>query len=156
MEQASKYEAQHIEQIKAAFQQKKPSPSSIGDDIWLGETVPVEAIPNPDRFNLVIKQVEIKKKIGAIIIPGQVVDTQSYTHGMAVVVKAGPSVYRGKKFEDMGLTPEDGPKVGDVVFYESRAPRRFKVDGEEFLVIPDDAVIARFDRAHLNRIGFNL
>lgn len=125
-------------------------------DIWFGENVPLEAIPDPDRFNLVVKQVEIKKKIGSIIVPSSTIDAQSWTHGMAVVVKRGPSVYRGKKFEEMGLSPDDGPKVGDVIYYESRAPRRFKVDGEEFLVIPDDAVIARFHRAHISRIGFSL
>lgn len=125
-------------------------------DLWLGEKVPLEAIPEPDRFNLVIKQVEIKKKFGSILAPSSTIDAQSWTHGMAVVVKRGPSVYRGKKFEDMGLSPEDGPKVGDVIYYESRAPRRFKVDGEEFLVIPDDAVIARFHRDHLSRIGFTI
>ena len=125
-------------------------------DMWLGEKVPLEAIPDPDRFNLIIKQVEIKKMFGSIIAPTAVVDGQSWTHGMAIVVKCGPSVYRGRKFEDMGLGPDDGPKVHDVIFYESRAPKRFKVDGEEFLIIADDAVLARFDRKHLNRIGFSI
>ncbi len=125
-------------------------------DMWLGEKVPLEAVPEPDRFNLVIKQVEVKKKFGSIIAPPSTIDAQSWTHGMAVVVKCGPSVYRGKKFEDMGLSPEDGPKVGDVIYYESRAPKRFKVDGEEFLIIPDDAVLARFKRENLSRIGFSI
>lgn len=131
-------------------------PETDISDVWLGEKIPLEAIPDPDRFNLVIKQVTIKTKIKSILLAPSTIDAQSWTHGMAVVVKRGPSVYRGKKFEDMGLSPEDGPKVGDVIYYESRAPRRFKVDGEEFLVIPDDAVIARFNRDHLSRIGFTI
>lgn len=126
------------------------------DDLFLGEKVPLEAIIEPDRWNIVIKQIGIKKKVGSIYIPLEAQDAQSYTHGMAVVVKVGPSVYRGRKFEELNLTPDDGPKPGNIVYFEARMPRRLKIDGEEYLIIPDDAVIGRFDRKHINRVSFTI
>lgn len=125
-------------------------------DKFLGEKIPLEAIIEPDRFYVVVKQVAIKQKIGSILMPTSAVDAQSWTHGMALVIKVGPSVYRGRKFEDVGLTPDDGPKVGDVIYFEARTPRRLKVDGEEYLLIPDDAIMGRFSREHLARTSFTV
>jgi hypothetical protein len=116
--------------------------------------VPLEALPYPERFNLIVKPVGVKKKVGSIILADQTVDAQQWTHGTAVVCKVGPSVFRGQRFKDMGLGPEDGPKVGDLVYIMPRNPNRFEVDGELYMLIADDGIYARLDPAHAHRITY--
>jgi hypothetical protein len=116
--------------------------------------VPLEALPYPERFNLIVRPVGIKKMMGSIILPDQVVDAQQWTHGTALVCKVGPSVFRGQRFKDMGLGPEDGPKVGDLVYVMPRNPNRFEVDGELYMLIADDGIFARLDPKHAHRITY--
>jgi co-chaperonin GroES (HSP10) len=127
------------------------------DDKWLGENIDPAKIPVPERFQLAVKQVGLRKQsAGGILLPDQVVDNQKWLQGVGVVVAKGPAVYRGKKFEDMGLHPNDAPKVGDLVMFEARAPRRAEVDGETILYIPDDAAFARPTRDQLKYLDFGL
>ena len=125
---------------------------------WHGEEIPDERfIPEPDRFLLLVKQLGIKRKIGSIELPDQLVDAQSYTHGMGLVVKVGPCVYKGRKFEDMGATEEMGPKVGDIVTFEARgAPRRIWIKGVELLFIMDDQITSRPTPEQVPHISFKL
>jgi co-chaperonin GroES (HSP10) len=140
--------------IPAKFCPDAPAPF---DELWCGETVPLEAIPEPERFHCVVKQVNLRRKVGSIVLPDQVVSDQEWSHGLAVVVKTGPAQYQGAKFADMGLSQEKhGLKQGDLVFFEARAPRRMKVDGELYAFIPDDAVLGRFDRRHVHRVSFTI
>lgn len=108
------------------------------------ESVPAtHLIPEPARYFLVIRQVGIKDKIGSILMPDSAKDAQSYTHGLGIVLKVGPAAFKGRKFEDMGLTPEHAPKVGDIVQFQARGvPTRFKVLDIELMCIPDDAYYA--------------
>jgi len=137
-----------------------PGTSLDLEDKWLGEEVPdLELIPRPARFHMTVKQLHVRKKIGSILMPDQVVDAQGWTHGMGIVLKLGKAVYRGRKYEDMGLTPEDdGPQVGDVILFQARtAPVRYKVQGIEVLVIPDDAYHSTCDdRRQVEHLSFNL
>lgn len=133
-----------------------------GEPDWLGEDVPPLAhIPNPKLWRVVVKQVGIKKKIKTasgfeLELPDQVVSDQEWTHGMCVVVKVGPAVYRGKKFEDIGVTPEDGPQVGQIYSFEARQPKRFKIDGVQLIELADDALTMQFDKEHLHRVSFQV
>ena len=126
------------------------------DDPWLGETIPFEALPKPERFHILLKQVNIKRKVGSVLIPDSVQHDQQWSHGMGLVVALGPAVFQGQKFVDMGLSPETGPQLGDIYWFEARAPRRLKVDGELYLLIADDGLLAKFDRKHLDRMSFNI
>jgi co-chaperonin GroES (HSP10) len=128
------------------------------NDLWLGEGIEtmLEAVPEPERFFLIVTQVAIRRKVGSIIIPDTAQEDQQWTHGLAMVVKVGPSAYVGKKFEDMGLSQAQCFKPGDLVQFESRAPRRFFVDGRLFMYIPDDAVMGRPKREHMHRIKFTI
>lgn len=118
--------------------------------------IPLDALPYPERFNIIVKPVGVKKMIGSLIMPDQVVDGQQWTHGTAVVCRVGPSVFRGQRFKDMGLGPEDGPKVGDLVYIMPRNPNRFKVDGEIYMLIADDGIFARLDPKQAHRIEYAL
>jgi hypothetical protein len=124
------------------------------DDLFLGEHVPLKAIPDPARFNVIVKQVNLRKKIGSIEIPDTVLADQQWHHGMGLVVKVGPSVYRGAKFADVGLTPEDGPKVGELWWFTARAPLRLYVDNELYMLLSDDGLNGKFDRYELDRVRF--
>lgn len=128
------------------------------DDPFHGAEVPeLWKIPSPARWNIVIRQLGIKEKIGSLYMPDSVKDAQSYTHGMGVVLKVGASVFRGKKYEDLGLSPDDGPKPGDIVCFRAHsAPTRFKVDGIELMVIPDDAYYATVSPEQADFISFKL
>lgn len=130
------------------------------DDPWLGEGIEsmLEAVPSPERFYLAVTQVSIKKKTaGGILLPDQVVADQEWTSGAALVVKVGPSCFKGRRFEDIGLSEADVFKPGDVVHFNAGgSPRRLHVDGRLFLFITDDSVISRIDRKHLHRIKFTI
>jgi hypothetical protein len=117
-------------------------------------TIPLEALPYPERFNLIVKPVGIKKKVGSIILADQTIDAQEWTHGTAVVCKVGPSVFRGQRFKDMGLSPADAPKVGDLVYIMPRNPNRFEVDKELYMLIADDGIFARLDPKHVSRLTY--
>lgn len=127
-------------------------------DKWLGEDVPPEhMIPEPERFLLLVKQYGVKRKIGSIELPDQLVDAQSYTHGLGLVVKAGKGVYQGRKFEDLGLSADDAPKPGQLVTFEARgAPRRIWINGIELLFIADDSVTSRVLPEQAQHISFKL
>lgn len=128
---------------------------NILDDLWMGEHVPLEALPEPERFNVLIKQVNIKKVTAkGILIPETVQSDQQWSHGMGLVVKVGPSVFRGTKFLDVGLTPEMGPAPGDIYWFQARAPMRLFVDDELYMLLADDGLLAKFDRKQLSRVRF--
>ena len=93
----------------------------------------------PHRFYLLVKQYGVKKQIGSIFVPESAVDAQEWTHGLGVVLRVGPSVYRGRRFEEINLGPDDGPKAGDIVMFEARQPKRFRFHGHTYFLLPDDA-----------------
>lgn len=126
------------------------------DDEWLGEKVPIDAIPDPQLWNVVVKQIAIKKRVGNILLPDQTISDQEWTHGLCMVIKVGPAVYRGKKFEDMEITPEMAPKPGDIYKFKARTPERFQVDGETFIEVADDALTLKVDRKAIDRIAFKI
>lgn len=125
-------------------------------DRWLGEDVAPDwllARVKLERYQILVRQLGIKKRIGTIIVPDSVVDSQRWTHGLVMVIKLGPGVYAGKRFEDMGLSRDDAPKPGDVWAIESRisASRRCDLLGSEYFILPDDCGFMRIERdaAHL-------
>jgi co-chaperonin GroES (HSP10) len=137
---------------------KAPAPAAQEPEEPRHTPEQIQAAIKVHRFQVLLRHHLLRKTSanGLIILTDQTIADQHWTHGMAEVVAVGPSVYRGKKFEDMGLTPEDGPKVGDIVFFESRAPRRFKFNGELLLMVPDDAIGFSVDPDHADKISFTI
>lgn len=107
-----------------------------------------------ETTQILLRPVGIKRRVGAIILADQTVDDQYWTHGLGRVAKLGPSVYRGKRFADLGLSPEDAPAIGTVVNYNARTPRRIKIDGEVFIIVNDDAIGLRIDPKQAHRVSF--
>jgi hypothetical protein len=130
--------------------------------LFLGEDLPpLDWIPDPDRFMLLVTQIAIKKKVGLLHLPDQTIADQEWNHGLGLVVKVGPAVYKGQRFRDMGLDESHAPKVGDVILFQARTPNRIKVEmpsgGDRlFLEIADDALLGRVKREHMHRIKFQV
>lgn len=123
-----------------------------------GETVPVdELLPKPARYFLIVKQVGVKEKIGSIYMPDSAKDAQSYTHGLAIVLRMGPATFKGRKFEDMGLGADEAPKVGDIVQFQARSvPAKFRVCDIDLMAIPDDSYYATVEPHQIPFISFAL
>lgn len=115
----------------------------------------LEHIEDMHRFYMLVKPVGIKKKTkGGIILADTTVADQEWTHGIVQVCMLGPSFYKGKRFEDQGLTPEHGPQVGQLVYIQPRTPIRFKIKGELFIAIADDGPVLTFNPDKIENISF--
>ena len=128
---------------------------------WLGEDIPTDLMAKLQtmramhRFNLLVKRIEVKAKIGAIHIPDSARHDMNWLQGLGIVCASGPSVYRGAKFDDVGLTQDDAPKVGDAIWFNARVPLKVKIDGVEYLALPDDAILMTIPRDEIHRFSFN-
>ena len=88
----------------------------------------------PLQDRIIVKRVEEETKTaGGIFIP----ETAKEKPQRGKVVAAG----NGKKTEDGKVMPLD-VKVGDVVLFGKYAGTEIKVDGEEFLMMREDDILA--------------
>lgn len=88
--------------------------------------------PLGDR--IVVKQLEEEEvKKGGIIIP----DTAKEKPQRGEVKAVGP----GKKNEDGKVIPLE-VKVGDKVFYSKYGGTEVKIDGEEYIIMREDDILA--------------
>ena len=91
--------------------------------------------PLHDRI-IVERMDEGEQKIGGIIIP----DSAKEKPQQGKVVAAGA----GKVKEDGQRTPLD-VKAGDVILFGKYSGQEIKVDGEEYLIMREDEVLAFLD-----------
>lgn len=88
----------------------------------------------PLQDRIIVKRVEEETKTaGGLFIP----ETAKEKPQRGQVVAAG----NGKKTEDGKILPLD-VKVGDVVLFGKYAGTEIKVDGEEFLMMREDDILA--------------
>lgn len=111
-------------------------------------------VPAPHRFLMALMPVDIKAKIGSIFIPDGAIEAQMWINGLGKVCALGPGVYKGRRYEEMGLSPEDAPKIGDIVIYNAKSPNRITVDGRTLIYVADDATTASVDPALAHLIKF--
>jgi chaperonin GroES len=97
----------------------------------------MNARPLHDRI-LVQRIEEGEQKIGGIIIP----DTAKEKPQQGKVVAVG----QGKVKEDGGRIPLD-VKPGDSILFGKYSGQEIKLDGEEFLIMREDEVLAVIDSA---------
>ena len=81
--------------------------------------------PTRNRVLVTRKKVE-QKTAGGIIMPESAVEEEKETTGE--IVAAGPTV--------------EGMKVGDVVLFGEHAGTDVKMDGKDYLLLPDEEVLA--------------
>lgn len=128
----------------------------LSDLEWLGETIPWEALEQPATWYVLLKQVNVMRRTaGGILLTDQSVEANEWNTGFGLVLRLGPGVYRGAKFEGLGITPDMAPKPGEVWEFRARggAERRW-IDGEAYMLMADDGLIARCDPDQMHRIRF--
>lgn len=104
----------------------------------------VKPLPfTPDRWLMVIVQVDVKATTGGIEMPDQIKENMAWTSGLGRIVARGDAVYQGKLFAEKGMTPENAPQVGDFVIFNAKTPLRIKYEGKDHIFINDDAILAR-------------
>ena len=94
--------------------------------------------PLHDRI-IVQRLEEGEQKVGGIIIP----DTAKEKPQQGKVIAAG----QGKVKEDGGRQPLD-VKDGDTILFGKYSGQEIKIDGEEYLIMREDDVLAVIDDAH--------
>ncbi|ARN57862.1 co-chaperone GroES [Sedimentisphaera salicampi] len=88
----------------------------------------------PLSDNVLLKRVEESAvTAGGIVLP----DSAKEKSSRGEVISTGPG-----KLNDDGTTSEMKVKKGDVVIFESYAPREVKLDGEEYLIVDQSSIIA--------------
>jgi len=88
----------------------------------------------PLQDRILVKQLEEEEKTaGGIIIP----DSAKEKPYQGKVVAVG----NGKKLEDGSVRPLD-VKAGDVVLFEKYAGSMVKIEGEEYMIMREDDVLA--------------
>lgn len=135
-------------QFFQAIDKAEPIPEQFIQDL-------TEAV-GPLHYWYIVAPVNIvRESPGKIILPDSAVSNQKWTHGLGQVMVRGPAVYKGKTFVDLGLSPEDAPKVGDLVGYDPKTPKRLSFDGKELVAVPDHALFIKFDPKYAGRISYN-
>jgi chaperonin GroES len=94
--------------------------------------------PLHDRLIVQRLEEEGEQKIGGIIIP----DTAKEKPQKGKVIAAG----NGKVNDDGILVPLD-VKAGDLILFGKYTSQEVKLDGQEYLIMREDEVLAVFDGA---------
>jgi chaperonin GroES len=97
----------------------------------------------PLHDRIIVQRIEEgEQKIGGIIIP----DTAKEKPQQGKVIAAGA----GKVKEDGKRVPLD-VKAGDLILFGKYSGQEIKLDGEEFLIMREDEVLAVIDEAEAKK-----
>ena len=89
---------------------------------------------NPLHDRVIVKRLEEERKTaGGIVIP----DTAAEKPSQGEIVFAGPG-----KTDDNGKLIPMGVKVGDKILFGKYSGQEIKLDGEEYLIMREDEVLA--------------
>jgi len=154
------YDARQAAQAKANKKTEAgPGPSvpiinEAGVEVYDIDTPIPIGVPVPHRWLVALMPVAIRSKIGSIHIPDSAVDAQLWINGLGKVCAVGPGVYKGRRYEEMGLSPEDAPKVGDIVIYNAKSPNRIRIGERTLIYVNDDGITASVDPALAHLVKF--
>ncbi len=88
----------------------------------------------PLADKVLLKRVEASSvTAGGIVLP----DSAKERSSRGEVISVGPG-----KIKDDGSRSKMSVKKGDIVLFESYAPREVKLDGEEYLIVDESSIIA--------------
>ena len=88
----------------------------------------------PLNDRIIVKRLEEERKTaGGIVIP----DTAAEKPSMGEVIAAGPG-----KTDDNGKLVAMGVKVGDKILFGKYSGQEVRVDGEDYLIMREDEVLA--------------
>lgn len=89
----------------------------------------------PVGGNILVKPVSEEKKSAAGIVLPDTVDKEKPQRGEVVALGSGKLTSDGKKIAF-------NVKVGDIVLFKKYSPDEIEVDGEEYLIMDEEAVLA--------------
>jgi chaperonin GroES len=92
----------------------------------------------PIGGNILVKPVSQEKTTVAGIVLPDTVDKEKPQKGEVVALGTG-------KFSNDGKRIEFSVKVGDMVLFKKYSPDEIEVDGEEYLIMDEDAILAVVD-----------
>ena len=138
---------------------KLPLPSGListqgSHEIYDLETPVPFGVPTPHRYLVLVMPVMVRSKIGNIFLPDQAVDDQLWINGLGKICAVGPGVYKGRRYEEMGLSPDDAPKIGDIVIYNAKSPNRITVGGRKLLFVNDDGLFGTVEPENAHLVQF--
>ena len=92
----------------------------------------------PLADKVLLKRVEeASVTAGGIVLP----DSAKERSSRGEVISVGPG-----KIKDDGTRSAMSVKKGDIVLFESYAPRDVKLDGEEYLIVDESSIIAVIEK----------
>ncbi|MFI4912873.1 MAG: co-chaperone GroES [Sedimentisphaeraceae bacterium JB056] len=92
----------------------------------------------PLADKVLLKRVEASSvTAGGIVLP----DSAKERSSRGEVINVGPG-----KLKDDGTRSEMNVKKGDIVLFESYAPREVKLDGEEYIIVDESSIIAVIEK----------
>lgn len=96
-------------------------------------------VPRPALYHILVAIPKLEERTkGGIIKPDLLLDKEQMASMAGMVIALGPEAYQDKK------RFPNGPacKKGDWVVFRAYAGTRFKIQGTEFRLVPDDSIQA--------------
>ena len=92
-------------------------------------------------YNVVVMPISPRKKsAGGIIIPDQVREAEMFMNCLGRIVRLGLGAYKIKRWEELGHTPDDIPRVGEIVRWENASGRKHFYKGVLVMTIRDEQI----------------
>jgi co-chaperonin GroES (HSP10) len=119
--------------------------------VFEGENIPVEKLPVPSGWRLLVGMVKIETKTaGGIVLTDEHVKGQEYLRSVGKVLAVGSECYRHPKFQGgipiESRDPEPWVKVGDVVLVGQYSGQAIKcldgTDAQTLKLLNDDEILA--------------
>jgi co-chaperonin GroES (HSP10) len=102
-----------------------------------------EVLPKVHGWNLILRPVPIKNKVGSVIVPETIRDDIKNLTNVGRVLAVGPLAYSDK--ERTGTEP--WVKVGDLVAFPRFSGNRFVYRGIRLVLIEDTAMLMTLESA---------
>lgn len=96
----------------------------------------------PFNYRIVIMPVSPPEKTaGGILIADTTQEAHEWMNYVGRVIDMGAGAYKHKKFQDLGLTDDDIPKIGDWVIYAPYQPYRISYKGVKLVILNDENIV---------------
>ena len=119
----------------------KMTTSEFQDDDLIAnslETPIPESLGSPIAYYVWVMPISPKPvSTGGIILPDETIDMEWWNAGIGRLARKGPCAWKHPRFEDMGMTADMEPQIGDIVIFGSRTPNRFKYQGARIVRLTD-------------------
>ena len=125
-------------------------PQSLADEI--AAPIP-EGLPLALFWKIHVIPVGIRSESkGGMKLTEKLRQDMLWAHGLGKIVGMGPLAFKSAAYE--GASPDDLPKVGDLILFNPRGPARIERNGLTIFLMNDDAIQARVNPEHAEGYAF--